>query len=165
MPRTGAVAIFLPAVLQTYFSQLRHLWHNSLNTYLSAFFLEHWKGRWKEHQSSNRHIQVPTDAFWGCVGGFNEIMLQCCPSTGSKFTILRVLLTFLEVCKFFWQKGLYVTKREWTTAVVCSCLTINCWKWPGIKLISYVSKLYITSWTKYMTLCCIPRIMLRGLHF
>ena len=68
-----------------------------------------WKGRWKEHQSSNRyvHIQVPTDHFWGCVG---EIIsppwrpLTDVPYTateedlGSEFTNVRVL--FLEVCKF-----------------------------------------------------------------
>ena len=102
-PRTRAVAIFLSAVLQTYaqllcmpFIPLRHLWHVSLNPDLVAF-CEYWKGRWKEHQSSNLHIQVLTDHFWGCVGGFYEIMP---PFYLPKFTIVRVLLTFLEVCKF-----------------------------------------------------------------
>ena len=28
------------------------------------------KSRWKQHQSSDCHIQVPTDHFWGCVGVF-----------------------------------------------------------------------------------------------
>ena len=48
IPRTRAVAIFLPAVLQAYaqplclpFSLLRHLWHVSLNPDLFAFFLEY----------------------------------------------------------------------------------------------------------------------------
>ena len=45
-------------------------------------------------------IQVPTYHFWGCVGGFYKIMPLCRPPTGSKFTIVRVLLTFLDVCKF-----------------------------------------------------------------
>ena len=33
-------------------------------------------------------------------GCFSEVMPQCSPPTWSKFTIVRVLLTFLEVCKF-----------------------------------------------------------------
>ena len=65
------------------FSLLRHLWHVSLNPDLFAFF-KYWKGGWKEHQSSDRHIQVPTHHFWGCVGVFYEIMPQFHPPTGSK---------------------------------------------------------------------------------
>ena len=34
------------------------------------------------------------------MGGFYEIMPPCRPLTGSKFTNVRVFLTFLEVCKF-----------------------------------------------------------------
>ena len=45
---------------------------HSIRTFL--LFLEYWKGRWKQHQSSDCHIQVLTDHFWGCVGGFYEIM-------------------------------------------------------------------------------------------
>ena len=77
IPCTRAVAIFLPAVLQAYaqplclpFSLLRHLWHVSVNPDLFAFFLEYWKGRWKQHQSTNCHIQVPTNHFWGYVDDF-----------------------------------------------------------------------------------------------
>ena len=55
------------------------------------------KGRWKQHQSSDHHIQKPADHFWGYVDG---ILSQCSPPTRSKFTIVQVLLTFLGVCKF-----------------------------------------------------------------
>ena len=71
IPHTRAVAIFpIAQSLCLPFSLLRHLWHVSLNPNFFGFFLEYWKGRWKQHQSSDRHIQVPTGHFWGCVGGF-----------------------------------------------------------------------------------------------
>ena len=106
MPRTHPMVISLPAISQTYaqplylpISLLRHLWHVSLNMDLFAF-LKYWNGRWKKHQRSDHHIQVPTDRFWGCVNGFYEIMPPYCLPTGSKFKLCEFLLTFLEVYKF-----------------------------------------------------------------
>ena len=53
----------------------------------------------KQHQSSNRHMHVPTDHFWGCVGGFEWGIVPHATrlATESKFTIVRVLLMFLDV--------------------------------------------------------------------
>ena len=75
--RTASVPAFQPA--ETFYDM-----SNSMRTLL-LFLL---------------YIQVPTDHFWGCMGGFYEIMPPCRPLTGSKFTIVRVCLTFLEVRKF-----------------------------------------------------------------
>ena len=50
------------------------------------FFLKYWKDKWKLHQSSDRHIQLPTHHFWGWVGVFWEIKPTCRSPTGSKFT-------------------------------------------------------------------------------
>ena len=93
IPHTRAVAIFIFAVLQTYaqplclpFNLLRHFMTCLTQCGHCCFFL--------------LYIQVPTDHFWGCMGGFYEIMPPCRPLTGSKFTIVRVCLTFLEVRKF-----------------------------------------------------------------
>ena len=47
------------------------------------------------------------------MGGFYEIMPQCPPPTGSKSTIVRVLLTFLEVCKFTFGDRKVCSVRSW----------------------------------------------------
>ena len=96
--RTASVPAFQPA--QTFMTCLTQSGPCCFFFFFFFFLSSYWKGRWKEHQSSNRHIQAPTDHFWGCVGVFYEIMPPCRPLTGSEFTNVRVFLTFLEVCKF-----------------------------------------------------------------
>ena len=98
----------LSAVLQTYAQPVPAFQPNEtfmtcltqpfcfFRTFLLYFF-EYWKGRWNQHQRSDRHIQVPTDHFWGHIGGFYRTMPQC-----RRIKVLNcvwVLLTFLEVCK------------------------------------------------------------------
>ena len=78
------------AALQTY----AHSLCVSLNPDLFCFFFEYWKGRWKQHQSTDCHIQVPTDHFWGCVGGFGDRHTARLPGQSSQ--VYKFVVSFVS---------------------------------------------------------------------
>ena len=90
--RTASVPAFQPA--QTFMTCL-----TQTGPCCFFIFFEYWKGRWKQHQSSNRHIQA---RFWGCVGSFS-VMPPAYRVRVHKCT------SFLDVSGsvyIFWPKGL-----------------------------------------------------------
>ena len=107
--RTASVPAFQPA--QTFMTCL-----TQSGPCCFFYIIYFWKGRWKQHQSYNRHIQAPTDHFWGCVGGFYEIMPPSLPLTGSEFTNVR---RFWK-CVILWPNGLTYDSglhSEWVQAI------------------------------------------------
>ena len=89
-------AVFLSALGLWSSPPARRFSHDTSYSFLTfsvffCFFLKYWKDRWKLHQSSDRHIQLPTRHFWGCVDVFWEIKPTWRSPTGSKFTNVLVL--------------------------------------------------------------------------
>ena len=76
-------------------------------------FFKCWKGRWKLYQRFYRHIQLPTNHFWGCVGVILEIKPTCRPPIGSKcrnFPVLHIVFWKCVILQLFWPNLLLILK-------------------------------------------------------